>query len=193
MSQRVRARTHRRPGRDLARAAHDEGPPGPCIRSSASGASTASNPARSPRPTTAKSTNDTRSRPRWTASGYVAVFMRASNAIYDVDEGRPIWKTAPVRLVTTVALVVMLVIAAAIVVLTGPIANQVGTAFGSTRQDLRSARHRDRARAAANPCRPARQAIAPGRQPLPVSPPDEREGARSAATGDKDDNERHNR
>jgi len=53
--------------------------------------------------------------------------MRASNAIYDVDEGRPVWKTAPVRLVTTVALFVMLVIAAAIVVLTGPIANQVGT------------------------------------------------------------------
>src|SRR5437773_9275251 len=66
----------------------------------------------------------------WSASGYVAAFMRASNAIYDVDEGRPIWKTAPIRLVTTVALVVMLVIAAAIVVLTGPIANQVGTAFG---------------------------------------------------------------
>ena len=66
----------------------------------------------------------------WSASGYVAAFMRASNAIYDVDEGRPVWKTAPVRLVTTVALVVMLVIAAAIVVLTGPIANQVGTAFG---------------------------------------------------------------
>src|ERR1700744_124580 len=66
----------------------------------------------------------------WSASGYVAAFMRASNAIYDVDEGRPIWKTAPVRLFTTVALVVMLVIAAAIVVLTGPIANQVGTAFG---------------------------------------------------------------
>jgi len=60
----------------------------------------------------------------------VAAFMRASNAIYDVDEGRPIWKTGPVRLLTTVALVVMLVIAAAIVVLTGPIANQVGTAFG---------------------------------------------------------------
>src|SRR5690349_13294540 len=66
----------------------------------------------------------------WSASGYVAAFMRASNAIYDVDEGRPIWKTAPVRLLTTLALVVMLVIAAAIVVLTGPIASQVGTAFG---------------------------------------------------------------
>jgi len=36
-------------------------------------------------------------------------------------------------------------------------------------------------------------AIAPGRQPLLVSPPDEREGTRSAATGDKDDNGRHNR
>jgi membrane protein len=66
----------------------------------------------------------------WSASGYVAAFMRASNAIYDVDEGRPIWKTAPLRLFTTVALVVMLVIAAAIVVLTGPIAHQVGAAFG---------------------------------------------------------------
>src|SRR5207247_4906498 len=28
----------------------------------------------------------------WSASGYVAAFMRASNAIYDVEEGRPIWK-----------------------------------------------------------------------------------------------------
>jgi membrane protein len=66
----------------------------------------------------------------WSASGYVAAFMRASNAIYDVDEGRPIWKTAPIRVGTTIALVIMLVIAVAIVVLTGPIANQVGSAFG---------------------------------------------------------------
>ena len=34
----------------------------------------------------------------WSASGYVAAFMRASNAIYDVEEGRPIWKTAPTRI-----------------------------------------------------------------------------------------------
>ncbi len=66
----------------------------------------------------------------WSASGYVAAFMRASNAIYDVDEGRPIWKTIPVRILTTLALVIMLLIAAAIVVLTGPVANQVGSAFG---------------------------------------------------------------
>ncbi|HET9967602.1 MAG TPA: YihY/virulence factor BrkB family protein [Streptosporangiaceae bacterium] len=66
----------------------------------------------------------------WSASSYVAAFMRASNAIYDVDEGRPIWKTLPVRILTTLALVIMLVIAAAIVVLTGPVAKQVGQAFG---------------------------------------------------------------
>src|SRR3954463_15966437 len=34
----------------------------------------------------------------WSASGYVAAFMRASNAIYEVGEGRPVWKTAPTRL-----------------------------------------------------------------------------------------------
>src|SRR5207249_9912743 len=33
----------------------------------------------------------------WSASGYVAAFMRASNAIYDVGEGRPIWKALPTR------------------------------------------------------------------------------------------------
>ena len=33
----------------------------------------------------------------WSASGYVASFMRASNAIYEVDEGRPVWKPWPLR------------------------------------------------------------------------------------------------
>jgi len=31
------------------------------------------------------------------ASSYVAAFMRASNAVYDVPEGRPVWKTMPIR------------------------------------------------------------------------------------------------
>ena len=66
----------------------------------------------------------------WSASGYVAAFMRASNAIYDVDEGRPIWKTAPVRLLTTLVLVLMMVVSAIMVVVTGPIATQVGQAIG---------------------------------------------------------------
>jgi membrane protein len=66
----------------------------------------------------------------WSASSYVAGFMRAANAIYDVDEGRPIWKTAPVRFLVTLALVVMLAASAIMVVVTGPIASQVGKAFG---------------------------------------------------------------
>ncbi len=44
----------------------------------------------------------------WSASGYVAGFMRASNDIWDVEEGRPIWKTLPTRLLTTLVLLVML-------------------------------------------------------------------------------------
>ena len=37
----------------------------------------------------------------WSASGYIAAFMRASNVIWDVEEGRPIWKTIPLRLGVT--------------------------------------------------------------------------------------------
>jgi membrane protein len=66
----------------------------------------------------------------WSASGYVAAFMRASNNIYDIEEGRPIWKTAPVRLGLTVFLVVAVVLAAAIAVLSGSIARDVGDAIG---------------------------------------------------------------
>jgi membrane protein len=66
----------------------------------------------------------------WAASGYVAAFMRASNAIYDVEEGRPIWKTAPIRLGMTVALVILLVASAVIVVFTGNLARQVGNLIG---------------------------------------------------------------
>lgn len=66
----------------------------------------------------------------WSASGYVAAFMRAMNAIYDVDEGRPIWRTAPIRLGVTIATLVLLVISALMVVLTGPIAHQFGQAVG---------------------------------------------------------------
>ncbi len=66
----------------------------------------------------------------WSASGYVAAFMRASNAIYDVEEGRPIWKKAPVRLGVTLVLVVLLALSALAVVLTGGLAEQVGNLLG---------------------------------------------------------------
>ena len=44
----------------------------------------------------------------WSASGYVGAFMRASNAIWDVEEGRPAWKTIPLRLAVTALLLVLL-------------------------------------------------------------------------------------
>jgi membrane protein len=66
----------------------------------------------------------------WSASGYVSAFMRASNAIYDVPEGRPIWKTIPVRLGVTIATGILLVISAMIVVFTGGIAERVGGWLG---------------------------------------------------------------
>jgi membrane protein len=66
----------------------------------------------------------------WSASGYVSVFMRASNAIYDVPEGRPIWKTLPIRLGVTIVVGVLLVISALMVVFTGGLAEQVGDLIG---------------------------------------------------------------
>jgi membrane protein len=66
----------------------------------------------------------------WSASNYVAAFMRASNVIYDVPEGRPIWKTAPVRLGVTVVTMILLLAAAVIVVVTGSLARQVGSMLG---------------------------------------------------------------
>ncbi|WFE41737.1 YhjD/YihY/BrkB family envelope integrity protein [Micromonospora sp. WMMD998] len=66
----------------------------------------------------------------WSASGYVAAFMRASNSIYDVPEGRPIWKTLPIRLGVTAVIGVMLLISAVIVVFTGGLAEQAGSAIG---------------------------------------------------------------
>src|SRR4051812_39750969 len=66
----------------------------------------------------------------WSASGYVAAFMRASNAIYDVGEGRPIWKTAPTRFLTTLVLLLMLAAVAIAVTFTGPLAKQAGNVLG---------------------------------------------------------------
>jgi membrane protein len=66
----------------------------------------------------------------WSASGYVAAFIRASNAVYDLPEGRPVWKLTPLRLGLTVALMLLLAASAVIVVFTGSLAERAGTAFG---------------------------------------------------------------
>jgi membrane protein len=66
----------------------------------------------------------------WSASGYVAAFMRTSNAIYDMPEGRPVWKTLPVRVGLTIVLLVLLAVSTIAVVLTGGLAEKVGNVIG---------------------------------------------------------------
>ena len=66
----------------------------------------------------------------WSASGYVAAFMRASNAIYGIEEGRPIWKTLPTRVGTTLVLVLLLAVTALAVTLTGGLAEEAGRLIG---------------------------------------------------------------
>ena len=66
----------------------------------------------------------------WAASGYVSAFMRASNAIYDIEEGRPVWKTLPVRVGLTVLLMVLTAISAVAVTLSGGLAQEVGGLVG---------------------------------------------------------------
>lgn len=66
----------------------------------------------------------------WSASGYVAAFMRAGNTVYDVGEGRPAWKTLPTRFALTVALVVLMAVTAVGVVFTGKLADRAGEILG---------------------------------------------------------------
>ena len=67
----------------------------------------------------------------WSASAYVAAFMRASNVIYDIGEGRPMWKTLRVRIGVTIITVLLLAISAVAVAVTGPLATQAGKLVGA--------------------------------------------------------------
>jgi membrane protein len=66
----------------------------------------------------------------WSASAYIGAFIRASNSIWDVEEGRPIWKTIPLRLAITIVTLVLLTATAVAVTVTGPIADKVGKLLG---------------------------------------------------------------
>ena len=66
----------------------------------------------------------------WSASGYVGAFGRAMNRVYQVDEGRPIWKLRPVVVLLTIGLVVMAALVLVGLVVSGPVATAVGDAVG---------------------------------------------------------------
>jgi membrane protein len=66
----------------------------------------------------------------WSASGYIGAFMRASNAIYEVREGRPFWRLRPLQVAITLFMVLLLALVALSLVLTGGLARAVGDQIG---------------------------------------------------------------
>jgi membrane protein len=72
----------------------------------------------------------------FSASGYVGAFIRASNAIYEVKEGRPFWKLRPLQIAVTLVMVLMLALVVVALVLSGPLADAVGDALGISRDTL---------------------------------------------------------
>jgi membrane protein len=66
----------------------------------------------------------------WSASGYVGAFRRASNAIYEVDEGRPFWKLRPLQIAITIGAVLSISLIAFSVALTGSVARSAGNVLG---------------------------------------------------------------
>ena len=66
----------------------------------------------------------------WSASGYLGAFMRAANAIYEVQEGRPFWKLRPLQVGLTMLAVLLLSLVAVGLVVSGPVAEAIGDAIG---------------------------------------------------------------
>jgi membrane protein len=66
----------------------------------------------------------------WAASGYVGAFIRASNIIYETPEGRPFWKLRPIQLAITLVTLLMAAIALVALIVSGPLAEAVGSAIG---------------------------------------------------------------
>ena len=66
----------------------------------------------------------------WSASGYVGAFSRAMNRIYEVEEGRPVWRLRPMQLVVTVLTLLLCALALFILIVSGPVAQALGDALG---------------------------------------------------------------
>jgi len=66
----------------------------------------------------------------WSASGYVNSFGRAMNRVYEIEEGRPVWKLRPVMLLVTLISVVLVAVVLVGLVVSGPAATAVGDAIG---------------------------------------------------------------
>ncbi|MGC4807250.1 YihY/virulence factor BrkB family protein [Micromonospora sp. DT233] len=62
----------------------------------------------------------------WSTSSFIGAFTRASNAVYGVTEGRPVWKLRPLQIgLAAVTLVLVAVVATGLIV-SGPVTDAVG-------------------------------------------------------------------
>lgn len=66
----------------------------------------------------------------WSASGYIGAFIRASNAVYEVEEGRPFWKLRPLQIAITLVMTLSLAVVAVALVVSGPLAEAIGAVIG---------------------------------------------------------------
>jgi membrane protein len=66
----------------------------------------------------------------WSASGYVGAFIRASNVIYETEEGRPFWKLRPLQIAVTLIMILLAVMLVIGLVLTGPVVDAVAEPLG---------------------------------------------------------------
>ncbi len=66
----------------------------------------------------------------WSASGYVGAFIRASNVIYEVEEGRRFWTLRPLQIAVTIVMVLVAALVAVSLVVTGPVAGAIGNVVG---------------------------------------------------------------
>jgi membrane protein len=66
----------------------------------------------------------------WSASGYMGAFMRASNAVYEVEEGRPFWKLRPLQIAVTMLMLALLALVAIGLVVSGALADAIGNEIG---------------------------------------------------------------
>jgi membrane protein len=66
----------------------------------------------------------------WSASGYVGAFGRAMNRVYEIREGRPIWKLRPIQLLVTFVAVLLTALVLVLLVVSGPLAQSIGDAIG---------------------------------------------------------------
>ena len=66
----------------------------------------------------------------WSASGYNGAVMRAANANYEVDEGRPFWKLRPLQVAVTLVMVMLVALVLVALVVSGPLAEAIGSKLG---------------------------------------------------------------